>query len=135
MINKAVIMGRIGNKDVKTTKGGKNMTSLSLATNRKYLDAQGAQHDITTWHTVYFFNKIADIADKYTEVGDLVYIEGEISNRKIEDDNGTRWIYSINGSEIKLLPNKRDKSNVPAAEPRQSGRDNAPYDLDEDIPF
>jgi len=110
MINKATILGRIGNKDHKQTKTGNDMTSLSIATNRKYIDKQGAQRENTTWHTVYFFNKLAEIANKYTEKGDLIYIEGEISNKKIEDANGVRWIYSITGSELKLLPN--GKKNV-----------------------
>ena len=136
MINRATLMGRIGHKKSKTTKKGTNMTELSIATNRKYKDAQGTQNDVTTWHTVYFFNKIADIAEKYTEVGDLVYVEGEISNRKIGDGDDSRWIYSVNGSEIKLLPNKRE--NKPA--PDDSRTNSRPvtddtYGFDNDVPF
>ena len=135
MINKVQILGRIGKKESKTTRNGSNMTSLSIATNRKYIDSKGNQVDNTTWHTVYFFNKIADIADKYTEVGDLVYIEGEINNKKIEDANGSRWVYSINGSEIKLLPNGRKNSGQNYDKPKEEPNSNAEDPFDDGLPF
>lgn len=133
MINRATLLGRIGKKDSKETQNGSHMTSLSIATNRRYIDSKGAQVDNTTWHTVYFFDKIADIANKYTEVGDLVYIEGEINNKKIEDANGSRWVYSIKGSEIKLLPNGRKNSATNYQKPEEQ-KYNDPFD-DSDLPF
>ncbi|HMF72305.1 MAG TPA: single-stranded DNA-binding protein [Flavitalea sp.] len=112
MINKATLVGRIGKKDTKSLNSGVKLTTLSIATNRKYIDSQGMHQEITTWHNVNFFNKVAEVAEKYAHVGDLIYIEGEISNKKVEDSNGvSKWIYSITGKELKLLPNGK-KENI-----------------------
>lgn len=105
MLNKALLLGRVGKKDHKQIKNGSFMTVLSIATSRKYIDSSGNKREETTWHTVNFFNKIADIANKYAHVGDLIYIEGEISHREIESKEGVKkWMYSITGNELKLIP-------------------------------
>lgn len=119
MINKATIIGRIGNKDVKTTKSGQDMVVLNLATNRKWINKQGQSEEKTTWHTVSFFGKLAEIAQKYTHVGNLVYIEGEINHNQIASgDNAGQWAYSITASQLKLLPSgsKNDKESKPGQE-------------------
>lgn len=111
MYNKATIVGRIGNKDVKTTRTGDKMVSLSIATNKKYLDKQGALKEKTTWHTVYYFNKLADIAEKIAHKGDVFVCEGEINNKKIDDGNNVRWQYSITGSELTKISSSKSETN------------------------
>ncbi len=113
MINKAILLGRVGKKDYKQIRSGGYMATLSIATNRKWIDANGQVQQQTTWHNVNFFGKKAEIANNHCNVGDLVYVEGEISNKKVEDGvNAGHWVYSVTGSEIKLLPNaKRNDAN------------------------
>jgi len=124
MINKVTLLGRIGKKDFKPTKNGSHICMLSIATSRKYIDSSGQSKEITNWHNVNFFNKLAEIANKYANVGDLIYVEGEISNKKIEENGVNRVIHSVIGSELKLLPNnKRDSQAAPEpqAAPTSSG--------------
>jgi single-strand DNA-binding protein len=110
MINKAMILGRVGKKDFKETKKGDWVCKLSIATNEKYTDKKGVKHDDTNWHHVNFFNRFAEIANKFAHVGDLIYIEGKISNFQTEENGVKRTISTIIGSEIRLLPNlKKDK--------------------------
>lgn len=105
MINRVTLLGRIGKKDFKQTKTGSPLCQISVATEEKYIDSMGNQKKDTTWHNVSFFGKLAEVANKYTLVGDLVYIEGRISNRKVVDDNGvTRMVHSIIGNQIKFIP-------------------------------
>lgn len=133
MINKATILGRIGKKDFKPTKNGSFVCLLSIATNRNYIDSSGQKREITTWHNVNLFNKLAEVANKYANVGDLIYVEGEIVNKKIEENGQSRVIHSITGSEIKLIPtNKKsnDSTNDQVKKPDNDFNDN-----DEDLPF
>lgn len=132
MINKATILGRIGKKDYKPTKNGGHICMLSIATNRKYLDAQGQKREVTTWHNVNLFNRLADVGNKYAHVGDLIYVEGEISNKKIEENGQSRVIHSIVGSEIKLIPSGK-KQDEPVKEPNGNMVDDY-FDTGE-IPF
>lgn len=139
MINKATLLGRIGKKDYKVTRNGIPLCSLSIATNRKHIDAHGNPTETTTWHYVNFFNKLADVTNKYTQVGDLVYIEGEINHKKVIDDNGTeKWMYSIVGNEIKFIPTGR-KDQPANQEHTHNKENNTPQvsDIDdlESIPF
>jgi len=109
MINKAILLGRIGKKDTKKTKNNNDLTSIAIATSRKWIDSQGQKQENTTWHHVHCFNKLAEIVKKYAHVGDLIYIEGKIHNNKIFKDNQEKWVYSVTAQEIKLLPNSNKK--------------------------
>lgn len=104
MINKATLLGRIGKKDIKDIKTGGFMVNLYMATTKKYKDSTGEPHEVTTWHNVNFFHRLADIVKAYAHVGNLVYIEGEINNKKLEYGvNAGQYHYSITGSEIKFI--------------------------------
>lgn len=115
MISKATIVGRIGKKEHKETKNGGLICALSIVTKKRYIDSQGEKQEQESWHNVNFYNRIADCVIKYDNVGDLVYIEGEISNKKVETEHGVvKWIYSITGYEIrKLSPPKLGDKDEP----------------------
>lgn len=135
MLNKACILGRIGKKDYKQIKNGSYMTTLSIATSRKFMDSQGNKREDTTWHTVNFFNKVADIAHKYAHVGDIIYVEGEISHREIETKDGIKkWVYSVVGNELKLLPQSRKKDKEEAPGNSMELPESLPI-TDDEIPF
>ncbi len=104
MINKATLIGRVGKKDVKTTKNGDLMVVVSLATNKKFIDSRGNQRNHTVWHLVNFYNKLAEIARDNASVGSLVYIEGEIYNKLIEEEGKPGYhFHCIQGEKIQLL--------------------------------
>jgi len=135
MINRVTLLGRIGHKDFKLTRTGTPLCQLSVATEEKYLDATGNHKKVTTWHNVNFFSKLAEVADKYTMVGDLTYIEGKISNKKIEENGVNRMVHSIIGDKIQFLP-RGSKDNATNQNENHSV-DDIPYDipLNDDVPF
>lgn len=104
MINRVTLLGRIGKKEAKNTRNGSFFCHISIATNRKYIDAHGNARQLTNWHNVYFFNKLAEITNKYAHVGDLIYIEGELNNKTIEENGTSRSFPVITGNEVKFLP-------------------------------
>jgi single-strand DNA-binding protein len=111
MINKATLLGRIGKKEIKNTKNNEEMTLISVATNRKWIDSKGEVNNKTTWHNIVFFSKLAGIVKKYAQVGSLVYIEGEINNKKIESgEREGEYIYSVTGEKIQFIPSSKNES-------------------------
>lgn len=112
MVNKATLFGRISKKIVHEATPLKSRTVVYLSTYRKHTDNKGEKKEFIYTHPVNCFNKIAEIINKNTQVGDLLYVEGEIANKQIEDLSGNaRWIYCINASEIRLIPfNTKDKN-------------------------
>lgn len=108
MINKVILLGIVGKKEFKTTKNGSLICSLSVVTKRRYTDTKKSKHEITTWHNVNMFNKLASSANLFVEISDLIFIQGEISNKKIEENGINRIIHSITASEFKVIPKKID---------------------------
>jgi len=115
------------------------MTTVSLATSRKFADTNGEKKEVTTWHIVNFFSKMADVASKYVHVGDLIYVEGEINHKKIESgEKAGQWAYSLTASDVKFI----QSSNKAAAPQQQAQTCQAPAPKqeysqyqDENVPF
>lgn len=131
MINEVTLIGRVGKKDTRTLKNGSELSTIYLATNRKWTDSDGKTQEQTTWHNVNFFNKLSDIVKKYVEVGNLVYIKGEVNHKQItHGDRQGQWAYSVTAQAIRILPTSPKKQNeTKVVEPEQSSFD------DSDIPF
>lgn len=108
MINRVILVGRVGKKEFKNTKNGSKCCILNIATNKRYLDRNGQLKEITNWFLVYFFDKNADIAERFGQVGSIVYIEGEINNKKVVEQDGTTRNYPmISGNHIQFIPTGR----------------------------
>ena len=83
-INRVTIAGFAG-KDARnsSTQNGNSITKLSLATTKRYKDADGMWQEKTQWHTCVAYGSTADYAAKI-HTGDHVFIEGELVYREYE---------------------------------------------------
>lgn len=126
MINQATLLGRVGKKDNKVLRSGGEITILSIATSRKYKDATGSQQEQTVWHNVSCFSKLAEVANKYVHVGDLVFVQGEIQHKKIESgDRAGQYSYSVHANELKFIPNgKKSESQSQSKSNQDKSRNN-----------
>lgn len=131
MINVAMLLGRVGKKDTKQLKNGGEVTVMSIATSRKYKDSTGNYQEQTTWHNVSCFNKLAEIASKYVQVGDLVFVQGEIQNKKVENgERAGQYMYSLHASDIKFIP-KGNKSASESKPRQEKSQQSMPFQDDE----
>ena len=157
-INKAIIVGNLG-RDPETrytAYGGTAITSLSVATTRRYRNADGQTVNETEWHRIVLFSRLAEIAKDYLRKGSLVYIEGRIRTRRYQAKDGTdRYATEIIGETLQLLDRRQsdqqgmddgfESAPRPAVRPNpapvqqpavQPAATAAPIDqLDEDVPF
>jgi single-strand DNA-binding protein len=77
-MNKAILHGFVGkDPEIRTTESGKKIAKFSLATTsfRKSSDG-GKQSD---WHSLIFWEKLADLCEKYVKKGSELIVEGEIT--------------------------------------------------------
>ncbi len=104
-LNRVQIIGNLGaDPELRTTPGGARVATLSVATSRRWTDRQGQPQEKTEWHRVIFWEKVAELAERYLKKGDRVYIEGSIEYRQYEDKDGqTRYITEIRGREMIML--------------------------------
>ncbi|MCA6367657.1 MAG: single-stranded DNA-binding protein [Cytophagales bacterium] len=103
-VNKVILMGRVG-KDVavRAFDNGNKVASFSLATSEKYKDKAGVVQEITEWHNLSIFGKLADVAEKYVKKGDQLYVSGKLKTRSWEKDGITRYTTEIVVDELNLI--------------------------------
>ena len=93
----------IGNIGTIRTVEGKEIINISIAVNERYTNSQGERVETTEWLNCTAFNKAAVNLEKYTKVGDKLYIEAKPRTRKYTDKAGVEKYsteYIINNFEF-----------------------------------
>ncbi len=109
MLNKVTLIGNLGaDPDVRYMPTGGAVTTLSLATTRRWKDKQtGERREATEWHRVVLFSPLAEIAGEYLRKGRQVYIEGRLQTRKWQGQDGQdRYTTEIVAGEMHMLGNR-----------------------------
>ena len=133
MVNKVTLIGRLGSDpEVKKLDNGNAVANFSLATSEKYKDKQGNKQENTEWHNIVLWGRLAEIAEKYLEKGKQVYIEGKISTRSWDDQDGNKkYRTEIVGYSLQMLGGgeSSDKPQAKQSAPQtvDGGRDDLPF--------
>ena len=98
-LNRVQIIGNLGaDPEIRVTPSGARVANLSVATSRRWTNRQGEQQEKTEWHKVIFWDKLAEVCERFLKRGDRVYVEGSIEYRQYEDKEGqTRYVTEIRG--------------------------------------
>lgn len=133
-VNNVTLTGR-ATKDVelKTTKSGKEVATISIAVN-------GRKDDPASFFNVTVFGKTAEVASKYVTKGKQIAVVGRLHQQRWEDGDGAkRYAVVVIANQLKLLGggtagpgegNTQSKSDDVVIE----DIDDKPIDLSE-IPF
>jgi single-strand DNA-binding protein len=105
-VNKVIVVGNLG-KDPETrySPNGGAICNARIATTRNWKDkASGEKKEETEWHSVVFYDRLAEIAGEFLKKGRSVYVEGRLKTRKWQDKEGQdRYTTEIIASEMQLL--------------------------------
>lgn len=145
-VNKVILVGNLGaDPDVRSTKDGRPVVNLSVATSENWRDKNsGERREKTEWHRVVIFSEgLCRIAEQYLKKGSKVYLEGQLQTRKWQDDSGndrytTEVVLQNYGGVMTMLDTRNSGGDFQAV----SG-DSAPMgaisggggDINDDIPF
>lgn len=141
MLNKVILIGRLGrDPEVRYMPNGEAVCNFSVATSEKYTDKNGQRQEVTEWHNVTMYRKLAEIAGQYLTKGSQVYLEGKIQSRKYQGKDGIeRTAYDIIVNEMKMLGGGNGEQQAQAETPTPPRRQAAPAtpveDIDDDVPF
>jgi single-strand DNA-binding protein len=105
-VNKVMIIGNLGRDPImRYSPSGEAMAQLAVATTEKWTDRNsGEKKELTEWHRIVFFRKLAEIAGQYLKKGSQVYIEGRLRTRKWTDRDGIeRYVTEIVGEHLQML--------------------------------
>lgn len=137
-INKVIIVGHLGNDpEMRSMPNGEAVANISVATSEAWTDKNtGERREVTEWHRIVFYCKLAEICGQYLKKGAQVYIEGRLRTRKWQDQNGQdRYTTEIQGDVMQMLgtrPQSADGANNSQPMPQQDASANA---FDDSIPF
>ena len=161
-VNKVILVGNLGaDPETRYMPNGDAVCNIRLATTESWKDkASGERKEITEWHRVVFYRRLAEIAGEYLRKGSSVYVEGRIRTRKWQDKDGQdRYTTVIEATEMQMLgqrgggdgqqyggessapPSRQQQRSAPTrgapasrpAPPPSGGGGFA--DMDDDIPF
>jgi single-strand DNA-binding protein len=109
MLNKAQVIGHLGQDPKITTSQYGTIASFSVATTEKgYTTKAGTQvPDRTEWHNIVCFGRIADVVKSYLKKGSKVFVEGKMRTRQYESRDGIkRSITEIHADALEMLDSK-----------------------------
>lgn len=109
-LNKVLLIGNTGkDPEFTVTQTGRKRASFSLATTRRYRDANGEQKEQTDWHYLVAWGKTADVIESLgVHKGMPLFIEGSLSYRSWNDPNGQkRYTPEVTIETFQLLGNRQ----------------------------
>ncbi|MCU0950489.1 MAG: single-stranded DNA-binding protein [Burkholderiaceae bacterium] len=157
-VNKVILVGNLGrDPETRYSADGAAITNVSVATTDSWKDkASGEKKELTEWHRVVFFDRLAEVAGEYLKKGSQVYVEGRLQTRKWTDKEGVeRYTTEIRADRMQMLGSRQgmgggapagdydDGGMAPSPAPARNagGGRAAPKpaaniaDMDDDIPF
>ena len=139
-VNKAFILGRVGKDPQVSHINDTKKVSFSMATTDRAYTTKGGVDvpERTEWHNIVCWRGLAEICEKYVRKGDMLFIEGKITNRSWDDKDGTKhYITEIVAEVVELFPKNQQQSNQnPAPQATAIEPTMQPLSqLDDDQPF
>lgn len=109
-VNLAILVGNVGkDPEIKVFDGGTKKATFTLATSEKYKDRNGEVHENTEWHNIVCWRATADVVERFVKKGTQVYIQGKITTRSWDDQNGQkRYTTEIEVANLQLLGGRQD---------------------------
>jgi single-strand DNA-binding protein len=105
-VNKVILVGNLGaDPETRYLPSGDAVANIRLATTDRYKEkGSGEMKELTEWHRVAFFGRLAEIVNEYLKKGSSVYIEGRIRTRKWTDQQGQeRYSTEIVADQMQML--------------------------------
>ena len=117
-LNKVTLIGRITSDiELKATPSGISIARFGLATNRTWKNKDGEKKDEATFHNIVAWQKLAEIIGQYCNKGDMILVEGRISNRTYERENQTKgYVSEVIIESFQFGVKKQDQEDAPKKE-------------------
>ncbi|SAL14753.1 single-strand binding protein [Caballeronia sordidicola] len=105
-VNKVILVGNLGaDPETRYLPSGDAVANVRLATTDRFKDkTSGEMKEMTEWHRVTFFGRLAEIVNEYLKKGSSIYVEGRIRTRKYTDQAGVeKYATEIVAEQMQML--------------------------------
>jgi len=129
---KVILIGNLGrDPETRYTQAGKMFTRFTVACNRVSPGPDGERREETEWFNCTAWGRLAEVSQQYLHKGSRVYIEGRLSTRQYDGQDGQRRTsLDVVVSELQMLeprPRGEMPEAVPAPADEPSELDNVPF--------
>jgi len=138
-VNKVILIGNLGkDPEIRHLDNGRAVANFSLATSENYKNREGEKVTTTEWHNIVLWTPLAEIAEKYLNKGNQIYLEGKLTNRSYEDKEGNRkYITEVVGQNLTMLGGRANASESSTLEENKIVSESTVTEEDQtdDLPF
>ena len=148
-LNKVMLIGNLGkDPEIRMTTTGRKKVSFSLATSRRYRDNNGETKEITDWHNIIGWGKVADIFESLNvRKGMSLFVEGTLTYRSWDDQatGQKRYMTEVSIDTFQLLTPRTANPSAPGTSYNRSSsspsydnnadQSSPSSDMDDDLPF
>ena len=109
-VNKVIIIGNLGSDpELRTMPNGTPVANINVATSEAWTDRNtNERREVTEWHRIVLYRRLAEIAGEYLRKGSKVYIEGKLKTRKWQDQQTgqDRYMTEIQADNLQMLDSR-----------------------------
>jgi len=112
MVNRVILIGNLGrDPEIRRLENGAVVAKFPIATNENYRDKSGQWQQTTEWHDIVVWRALAERAENTLTKGAMIYVEGKLTHRTWEDQDGNnRKTTEVVANYFRLVGSRRDNS-------------------------
>ena len=124
--NQAIVMGNLTrDPELRSTPGGQQVASFSVATNRVWSDPSGERKEAVEYHEIVAWGKLGELAAQYLAKGRKVMVIGRLQTRQWDAQDGSkRQRTEIVATDVNFL-DARGEGGAPVGSGSSSGSSSA----------
>lgn len=132
-MNSVILTGRLTkDPELKTTQSNISVVAFTIAVDKNFKDEGADFISCVAWR------QLAENITKYKKKGDLIGVQGRLSTRQYETENGVRYVTEVVCDQVEFLESKRtevkeDKKEEP--EQDEFYETSKKLAQEEDLPF
>lgn len=113
MVNRVILIGNLGrDPEVRRLENGAVVAKFPIATNENYRDKSGEWQQTTEWHDIVAWRALAERAESTLTKGSMVYVEGKLTHRTWQDQDGNnRRTTEVVANYFRLVGSRRGESS------------------------
>ncbi len=111
MYQELILVGRLGrDPEMRYLQNGTPVCSFSVATDKRWTDADKQQHESTVWFKVSTWRRLAETCNEHLSKGRQVLVVGELRTPEPYQSRDGEWRASLDvtARSVQFLDSKRD---------------------------
>lgn len=90
-VNKVILIGNLTrDPELRQTPSGQAVCTFSIATNREWVTRDNQKHELTEYHELVAWAKLAEICHTHLRKSKLIYVEGYLKTRIWDGADGNK---------------------------------------------